>query len=126
MGFWIFLLICNLLIPVTMIGFGHAFLKHPPREINGVYGYRTALSMKNQDTWVFAHHHCGRIWRAVGWALLGGSLLAMLLMLGRPEETVGVAGGIVCAAQTVCLILSIIPTQRALKKTFDQYGRRKE
>ena len=32
MAFWIFMLIMNLMIPVTMIGFGYLFLKHPPRH----------------------------------------------------------------------------------------------
>ena len=62
MGFWIFMLIMDLLIPFTMIGFGKMFLKKAPDQINYVFGYRTSMSMKNQDTWVFAHHYCGKIW----------------------------------------------------------------
>lgn len=60
MGFWIFMLIMDLLIPFTMIGFGKMFLKKAPDQINYVFGYRTSMSMKNQDTWVFAHHYCGK------------------------------------------------------------------
>ena len=52
MGFWIFMLIMDLLIPFTMIGFGKMFLKKAPDQINYVFGYRTSMSMKNQDTWV--------------------------------------------------------------------------
>ena len=62
MGFWIFMLIMDLLIPFTMIGFGKMFLKKAPDQINYVFGYRTSMSMKNQDTWVFAHYYCGKIW----------------------------------------------------------------
>ena len=50
MGFWIFMLIMDLLIPVTMIGFGSYFMKNAPKEINAVFGYRTSMSMKNKDT----------------------------------------------------------------------------
>ena len=50
MGFWIFMLIMNLLIPATMIGFGRYFMKKAPKEINAVFGYRTSMSMKNKDT----------------------------------------------------------------------------
>lgn len=50
MGFWIFMLIMDLLIPFTMIGFGKMFLKKAPDQINYVFGYRTSMSMKNQDT----------------------------------------------------------------------------
>ena len=49
MGFWIFMLIMDLLIPLTMIGFGRYFIKKAPKEINGVFGYRTSMSMKNKD-----------------------------------------------------------------------------
>ena len=33
MGFWIFMLIMDLLIPFTMIGFGKMFLKKAPDQI---------------------------------------------------------------------------------------------
>ena len=59
MGFWIFMLIMDLLLPFTMIGFGRYFMKKAPKEINSVFGYRTSMSMKNKDTWKFAHKYCG-------------------------------------------------------------------
>ena len=43
MGFWIFMLIMDLLIPFTMIGFGKMFLKKAPDQINYVFGYRTSI-----------------------------------------------------------------------------------
>lgn len=46
MGFWIFMLVMNLLIPATMAGFGRAFLKKAPGKINYAFGYRTSMSMK--------------------------------------------------------------------------------
>lgn len=39
MGFWIFVLIMVLLIPVTMIVFGRLFSKAAPKEINYMFGY---------------------------------------------------------------------------------------
>ena len=55
MGFWIFMLVMDLLLPGVMLWFGSLFLRGVPREINPVFGYRTAMSMKNRDTWAFAH-----------------------------------------------------------------------
>ena len=55
MGFWIFMLLMNLMIPLTMIGFGRSFMKNTPKEINAVFGYRTSISMKNKDTWENPH-----------------------------------------------------------------------
>ena len=51
MGFWIFMLIMDLLLPFTMIGFGRYFMKKAPKEINSVFGYRTSMSMKNIAAW---------------------------------------------------------------------------
>lgn len=36
MGFWVFMLIMDLLIPFTMICFGRYFMKKAPKEINAV------------------------------------------------------------------------------------------
>lgn len=82
----------------TMIGFGMYFLKTAPKEINAVFGYRTAMSMKNKETWKFAHKYCGKIW---------------------------CISGLVCFVQLIPLIGSIIPTERALKRNFDENGNRK-
>ena len=35
MGFWIYMLIMDLLLPFTMIGFGRHFMKNAPKTING-------------------------------------------------------------------------------------------
>ena len=70
MGFWIFMLIMDLLIPFTMIGFGYIFLKKAPKNINTLFGYRTTMSMKNKDTWEFAHKYCGKLWYVWGMILL--------------------------------------------------------
>ena len=48
-GFWIFMLLTDLLIPLLMIGLGRLFMKRPPKRINGIYGYRTKRSMKTQE-----------------------------------------------------------------------------
>ena len=70
MGFWIFMLIMDLLLPFTMIGFGRYFMKKAPKEINSVFGYRTSMSMKNKDTWEFAHKYCGKVWYVCGMVML--------------------------------------------------------
>lgn len=53
MGFWIYMLLMNLLLPFTMIGIGKYFMKKPPNAINRVFGYRTSMSMKNKEKWEF-------------------------------------------------------------------------
>lgn len=126
MGFWIFMLIMDLLIPFIMIGFGRYFLKSAPKEINVLFGYRTAMSMKNKDTWVFAHHYCGKIWYVCGVILLPLSIFPMLFVIGKSDDLVGTLGGIICIIQLVFLVGSIFPTEKALKKTFDKDGHRRQ
>lgn len=125
MVFWMFMLLVDLMIPLSMLGFGNYFLRKAPKEINAVFGYRTTMSMKNRDTWEFAHQYCGRIWVRCGYVLLPLSVLPLLLALGRDVDTVGTVGGFICFLQLVPLIGSILPTERALKRTFDKNGIRR-
>lgn len=97
-------------------------MKKPPKEINGVIGYRTAQSMKSKDTWEFAQKYCGKIWCICGVVMIPATVVALLIVLGKNEDTVNKVGLILCAVQLVFLIGSIFPVERALKKNFDYYG----
>jgi len=125
MEFWIYMLAMTLLTPIIMLVMGWVFIKSPPKNINSLYGYRTELSMKNQDTWDYAHKYCGRLWVRLGLVLLPLSLAAMLPFRGADTETVGIAGVIILIPQLLIMFISIPITQSALKKTFDQYGIRR-
>lgn len=120
-----FMLVMNLLIPITMIGFGKHFIKKAPKEINGIYGYRTSMSMKNADTWVFAHHYIGKLWLILGCVILGPTVLAMIFVAGKDVGVVGTHGGIICGLQLIFLIVPIFPTEVALRNNFDENGNRK-
>lgn len=125
MGFWVFMLVMDLLIPVTMIGFGRKFLNNPPDKNKSAFGYRTSLSMKNKDTWELAHKTCGKLWLICGWLILPLTVVIFLLLIGRDTNTIGNVGGIVCAVQMLPLAGVIIPTEIALRKFFDKSGKRK-
>ncbi len=123
---WLLMLLSDFIIPVTMIGMGLLLEKRPPKEINGVFGYRTSQSMKSKDTWEFAQKYCGRIWHVCGRIMLPVTAIAMLFVFGKNEDVICTAGLIICAVQFVFLIGSIVPVERALKKNFDYYGFRKK
>lgn len=125
MGFWIFMFIVTLLIPVMMIVFGLIFLKNPPKEINWAYGYRTSMSMKNQDTWDFAHQYVGKIWFKWGIGVAVISVVVMLFVIGKDTDTVGWVGGGLAMVQILPLMGAIIPTEMALKRAFDKNGKRR-
>ena len=125
MGFWLFVTVMDLLVPAIMLYFGRRFQKKPPEKINQIYGYRTARSMKNQETWRFAHETCGRLWVRLGAVLLLLSLAAAAMTFGRGVETAGIVSAAVVVVQVVVVIGSIVPVERALKRNFDDQGRKR-
>ena len=125
MGFWFFMLAMGLLFPVIMILFGAVFMKAAPKKINYTFGYRTDMSMKNRDTWEFAHKHIGKLWFRFGLLLIPITVIPMLFVIGKTENIVATVGLIVSFVNTVTLIVPIFFTEKALNKTFDKDGNRK-
>ena len=125
MPIWIFMVIMCLLIPIIMVLFGRCFMIKAPKEINYVFGYRTSMSMKNRDTWEFAHKLLGKIWFFVGIVLLPLSVIPMLFVIGCSEDSVGTVGTAVMMVDMVLMIITIIPVEIKLNKVFDKQGNRK-
>jgi uncharacterized membrane protein len=128
MGLWIFIMLMNLITPLIMVGSGKLFSKSQPKTINWAFGYRTSMSMKNEETWRFAHEYCGKVWQKAGLVLLISTVIIMfllLLILGYESEIVGIYGTIIMCSQIVILLLTIIPTEKALRKEFDKDGNRR-
>ncbi len=126
MGFWILMLICDLLCPVIML-IGGAFMKRGgAKKINGFCGYRTEMSMKNEDTWAFAHKHCGALWLKWGAVMLPLSVIPLLFIVGKRDGLIAAVGLAICFLQMIVLIASIIPTEKALKRAFDEDGNPRE
>lgn len=121
----VFIFCCNLLIPLMLIIFGWVMQKHPPKNINSIYGYRTSMSMKNQDTWDFAHKACGKLWWKIGWIMLIFSAVVQLLFFNSDRNMIGILSAILCTVQCIILIGTIFPVEKALKKNFNPDGSRK-
>ena len=125
MGFWIFMLAMGLLFPVVMILFGTMFMKSAPKRINYIFGYRTDMSMKNRETWEFAHKYIGKLWFRFGLLLIPITVIPMLFVISKTENIVGTVGLIVGFINTIVLIVPIFFTEKALNKAFDKDGKRK-
>ncbi|MCI7333820.1 MAG: SdpI family protein [Oscillospiraceae bacterium] len=125
MWFWWFMSACNMLCPAAMIVFGRIMQKHCTDSVNPAFGYRTRRSMLNAETWRFANEDCGKRWWKIGWILLPLTVLVQLLLYGKPDETISNASVFICLAGCAVLVLSVIPTERALKQTFTDDGIRK-
>ena len=123
---FLFLLICDIFIPLTMYFAGRMMKYNPPKTINGFYGYRTSMSRKNMDTWLFAHNHAGEIWMKVGKIMLIITLAIHIpLYFIDNDDILSVICLIMTAMQLITLILSVIPTEKALKENFNPDGSRK-
>jgi len=120
---WIAMFLSNLLIPVLMLVFGLWFYKNPPKKISSYFGYRTLRSMKNIHTWTFAHQFFGKILLRNGIISLIITLMVMFLILHETNENITLYGTILTMILVVFMILPIIPTEKELKKTFDDEGK---
>ena len=125
MGFWIFMALTVMLFPAIMIVFGRLFSRSAPKEINYAFGYRTSRSMKNMDTWKFAHEFLGKLWFILGFIMIPVNLIPLLLVIGNSENVIGTVGSVLCFVDLGAIIISIFPTESALKKNFDKDGNKK-
>ena len=125
MWLWWFWLICDLFIPLVMIIVGRMMWKHCPKNINGMLGYRTTRSMKNMDTWKFAHEYCGKLWWKLGWLIMILTALMYIPLYQGNDNMIGIAGVVLITIQCTVLIISIYPTEKALKEHFNDDGTRK-
>ena len=125
MGFWIYMLGTEMLIPLIMIIFGYVFAHKAPEKINWLYGYRTRRSMMNMDTWSYAHRYIGKLWQVMGFVILLVTVIVMLLVMRKDKDMIGLAGGVLTALQLIPMIGSLFVTESELKKTFDESGNRR-
>ena len=122
MGFWIFMFCCTLLIPIITIIAGNSMRLGKFKTINSIVGYRTRRSMKNQQTWDYAHRECGLLWRRWGSTMLVLTVIAMLLFMGEDTDHIGVVGSVITVLQMIPLFLSIAIVEKKLREKFDENG----
>ena len=125
MWFWWFMLFCNALYSFTMIIGGWFMWKHCPKSINSVCGYRTRRSKLNLDTWKFANENCGKRWWKIGWMMLIPTIVVQIPFYGKSDDAIGILSLILGGIECCILLISILPTEKVLKKTFNNDGVRK-
>jgi uncharacterized membrane protein len=96
-----------------------------PKKINLVYGYRTPMSMKNTDTWSFGNYYSGKMLLRFGCVMLIATLVTILPLHGSDASVVRTAGLILIILHAALIFVSIILTEIALRKNFDNHGNRK-
>ena len=76
--------------------------------------------MKNMETWKFANENCGRRWWKLGWMMLFPTILIQIPFYGKSSDVVGWLGLAICIVECTVMVVSIIPTERALKEKFEE------
>jgi len=115
----------NLLIPLVMLIGGWCMYKHTPKKINALIGYRSTMSMKNNDTWRFAHAYCGKLWLRIGLVLLVISAAVQIPYLSADKDTFGYVTLILTGIQLAALLISIVPVEKAPRRVFNKDGSRR-
>ncbi len=119
MWFWVFMFVCDLLIPIFMTVVGMAYVKGKyPKKINNLYGYRTDLSRKNQDSWEFAQKLFGKLSYICGLIMLPLSVLPFLFVIGSDIDKISTVGVIEAMVQLAVLILIIPVVEKGIRKEF--------
>jgi len=102
------------LFPATMLIFGRAMAKCPPKEINSLLGYRTRRSMSSKEAWAYANKCCGKYWVVCGFVTLPLAVAAFFLFLRQAFfDTILV---IFIFIQLAVLLSAIPATEISLKK----------
>ena len=125
MGFLIFMLCMSLFIPVLYLIIGKLFMNNAPNNINYVYGYRTKMSMKNQETWDFAHRIMSKFCIKTWLPLAIASLIPYIFIYGASDYIIGISGVLIIFTQIIYMFVVIVYVEKALKDNFDKEGNRR-
>lgn len=123
---WLGMMVACNVLPAMMLLFGYRFLSKPPEKINRRYGYRTKRSMRNMDTWLYAHQCCGKLWTGAGKWLLLLSLTALTVsFLAGGEEAICVTALVLWLLDIGLAVWTYIKVEGALQENFDEEGKRR-
>jgi uncharacterized membrane protein len=108
-----------------MVLFGLLFEKRAPHKINSYFGYRTSRSMKNEETWKFAHLTLGKIWYTWGMVMFVITLALVGSFFFINKTKVELVSIVAICIQSVAIFFTIYLVEKALKDNFDKEGIRK-
>ncbi len=121
---WAICFICSLFTPLVIVFAGWVMRTNCIKR-NNFCGYRTKMSMKNDDTWKFANEICGKLWWRIGWILFFSTILIFLIIIKFSDNTSTFITIFLMTVECLMIVLSIILVEKAIKKTFDKDGNRK-
>ena len=120
---FIFLSVCSLLVPLAMALLGYKWKDNPPKDRQGISGYRTTMSRINDETWKYAHKCWGRINFVLGIILAILSIFVLILM--KDDTNFEMISVYLVFLQLGIMMLTIIPIEFFLHKHFTKLGEKK-
>ena len=96
---------------LIFIVMGFIMSKKPPKEINGLYGYRTPRAMKNQKNWDYAQVYSAKVMMKYG-----GYFLLLCLPGYFMDIAPEVAAGVGLIVLLVGVVFMIFQVETHLKK----------
>lgn len=119
MGDNVILAVCNMLLPLTMLGLGLMIWLTKP-GYGDIFGYRTTVSLKNPQTWSRAQGLFGKICTITYAALSFLTLIAGIvpIILKFDKYTSGLISAIVNCVSFVAVFVVIGVTDGIVKKEF--------
>lgn len=112
---YLLIFILVMITPLALLTIGLHWRSHPPKRQGTWLAYRTELSSKNDETWVFAHRHLSKLWIRVG--LILTVLSAFLMVMWRENYLdffLWIIGG-----QMFLLCITALLIESLLKATFE-------
>lgn len=110
-------------IPLAMVVCGMSYTKRGPKRISKVHGYRTKMSMKNRETWDFAHKYLGDLWFKLGAPLLAVTSVVSLLIFRESNPAILEWCTVVILIHAAIMVIPVYFTEKALKANFDENGK---
>lgn len=117
------LMITIFLLPLVMVICGMSYTKRGPKKITRLQGYRSKMSMKNRETWDFAHKNLGDLWFKLGAPLLAVTSVVSLLVFRESTKQITTWCCVIFVIQLVIMVLPVVYTEKALKENFDENGK---
>ena len=90
---------------------GFIMYTFPPKKINGLYGYRTKSSMKNQQKWNFAQTYSAKVMMLTGLIFAFLSPTKGLFETSETNDTILAVGVMIIGS-----VIMILVVEKALKK----------
>ncbi|WP_158557134.1 SdpI family protein [Mucilaginibacter conchicola] len=97
--------------------------RFPPKNINSLYGYRTPLSMKNQQNWDEANRYSTQLMFKMGLILLVAGIIITPLLAILPisiDAGMLIKVGIMITGALCTIVILLTYTERHLKQTTDK------